>query len=58
MSFTVKYHHKWILKFFVKTLQFLLSKIFSLFEQRHKKTCLWGFRPGPTQTGCTVTGDG
>ena len=20
-------------------------------EPRHEKTCLWGFRPGPTQTG-------
>ena len=24
----------------------------------HKKACLWGFKPGLTQTGCTATEDG
>ena len=28
------------------------------FEPRYEKTCLQGFRPGPTQTGLEVTEDG
>ena len=28
------------------------------FGLRHEKTCLRGFRPGPTQTGHTITEDG
>ena len=27
-------------------------------KRRDKKTCLQGFRPGPTPTGCTATEDG
>ena len=26
-------------------------------EPRYEKTGLWGFRPGPTQPGCTATED-
>ena len=29
-----------------------------LSESRHEKTCLWGFRRGPKQMGCTATEDG
>ena len=29
----------------------LVSKTIILYEPRHKKTCLWGLRPGLTQTG-------
>ena len=28
-----------------------LNNNWSGFELCHEKTCLWGFRPGPTQTG-------
>ena len=30
----------------------------ALFEPRHEKTCLQGFQPGLTQSGCTATADG
>ena len=26
-------------------------------EAHHKKSCLWGFQPGPHNLGCTVTED-
>ena len=28
-----------------------LFTLITFLEPSHKKTCLWGFRPGPTQTG-------
>ena len=28
----------------------IVQNIHQTFEPHHEKTCLWGFRPGPTQT--------
>ena len=44
----------WISKTFIYLLTIILPCLLPL-EPRHEKTCLRGFRPGKTPTGCTAT---